>query len=192
MLLTSIHPFLSSPSSIFSVCLIAFINTCFLSLFSNLSSSSLLYSAFIRRKSLSVWLAKHPQRKCNEADNVVVCHGALLRLGWTLLLYNLVTVLVVWILLTIYTNTAIKSLLKDNTIDPTWFAFFTAVCSFNQTGFALLRDGLIPINNNTFFALLLSVVILFSNMLLPLVMRYAIFIFPSSLLSFIHSAFFFN
>jgi Trk-type K+ transport system membrane component len=128
-------------------------------------------TAFIRRKSLSLWLSKHPQRKCNEADNVVLCHKALLRLGITLLLYNLATVIVVWVLLSIYDSIELKTLLKDNAIDPTWFAFFTSVCSFNQTGFALLEDGLIPINNDTFFAILLSLVILFSNTLLPLVMR---------------------
>eukprot|EP00026_Physarum_polycephalum_P005892 Phypoly_transcript_05931.p1 GENE.Phypoly_transcript_05931~~Phypoly_transcript_05931.p1 ORF type:complete len:381 (+),score=45.07 Phypoly_transcript_05931:449-1591(+) len=128
-------------------------------------------TALIRRRSLSVWLAKNPQRKYNDVDNVVICHQSLLRLGITLLLYNLAVVLLVWTLLSIYSNTEFHKLLRSNSIDPTWFAFFTAVCSFNQTGFALLQAGLIPINNDTFFALTLSLVILFSNTLLPLVVR---------------------
>jgi Trk-type K+ transport system membrane component len=126
-------------------------------------------TAFIRRKSLSVWLSKHPQRKCRESDNVVLCHGALLRLGITLLAFNVLTVVIGWAFLTIYSNTALKGKLSD--LNPEWFSFFTVVCAYNQTGYGLTEEGLIPFNNHIVFALIVSIIILISNMLLPVVMR---------------------
>lgn len=128
-------------------------------------------TALIRRRSLTVWLNKHPQRKYRDADNLVLCHSALLRLAIALLAFEAVTITVGWILLTIYSNTTLRDSMETYNTNPTWFALFTIMCAFNQAGFALTEDGLIPFNNHFFFALVLTVVILISNMLLPVVIR---------------------
>lgn len=138
-----------------------------------LSSSVFIASmtAFIRRLSLSVWLSKHPQRECREKDNIIYCHDALLKLGLTLLAFNLFFILFFFILITIYSTTAVNNILSKGGVNPTWFSFFTVVCAFNQSGFALLKEGLVPLSNHFFFAFILSLTILVSNMFLPVIIR---------------------
>lgn len=144
-----------------------------------LSSSVFIASmtAFIRRFSLSVWLSKHPQRGCSKADNIIYCHQALLYLGITLLAYNAVVVFFGWAIISIYASTSLLSTLSEEHLHPTWFSFFTVVCAFNQDGLTLVEEGLVSFSNHFFFAFMLSVIILISNTLLPVVMRGIISLF---------------
>jgi Trk-type K+ transport system membrane component len=95
----------------------------------------------------------------------------LLRLGCAMFALNFVVVAIATAVLSIYASTALRSTLHTYGANPTWFAWFTVVCGFNQAGFALVRDGLIPFNHDTFFVLVLCANLLIGNAFLPLVMR---------------------
>lgn len=134
-------------------------------------------TTFIRRISLSVWLSKHPQRQCSESDNIISCHQALLYLGLTLLSFNFIVVIIGWAIISIYSLVSLSSILSQEHLHPTWFSFFTTVCAVNQAGFTLVEEGLLPFSNRFFFAFILSIIILISNTLLPVVMRGIITLF---------------
>lgn len=100
-------------------------------------------------------------------------------LGWVLsivITYWTSVIVVSFLLLGIYSSQDpwMSSICASRSIDPWWFALFTAVSSFHNAGFSVFQDNLIPVYNNAYVLIVVSMNIMLGNVGYPVAFRFIV------------------
>jgi trk system potassium uptake protein TrkH len=69
-----------------------------------------------------------------------------------------------------------RAILDRNGVNPIWFSAFHSVSSFNNAGFSLLADNLVPFANDRLILVVTSVEILLGNCLAPVSLRVIVWV----------------
>ncbi|KAK5172204.1 uncharacterized protein LTR77_003842 [Saxophila tyrrhenica] len=104
-------------------------------------------------------------------------YRALKVLSWLLPLYTLGWLLVVVVALTPYATLAIPSEIRNAqypTINPIWWAIFTSLSSYSNSGLNFLNSSMIPLRRDYFVLILTGTAILAGNTLYPVFLRLAV------------------
>eukprot|EP00027_Filamoeba_sp_ATCC50430_P003249 CAMPEP_0168557208 /NCGR_PEP_ID=MMETSP0413-20121227/9301_1 /TAXON_ID=136452 /ORGANISM="Filamoeba nolandi, Strain NC-AS-23-1" /LENGTH=668 /DNA_ID=CAMNT_0008588221 /DNA_START=5 /DNA_END=2010 /DNA_ORIENTATION=+ len=105
-------------------------------------------------------------------------YEALGRLTWVVAGYILVPYMLCFFSLSLYlTFSDAREILRENgDINPVWFAAFHIVSAFNNAGFSLFPVNLVPLYQDRFVLMVLSILIALGNTAFPLILRFVIWI----------------